>query len=68
MYLLIKKNGSKYRCLDYRFRGKRKTLAIGVYPEVSLKDAREKRRLAKINSTMIKTMLKFAKRKIAPES
>lgn len=48
MYLLIKKNGSKYWRLDYRFRGKRKTLAIGVYPEVSLKDAREKRRLAKI--------------------
>ncbi len=49
MYLLIKKSGHKYWRLDYRFRGKRKTLALGVYPEVSLKDAREKRRQAKIH-------------------
>ena len=39
--LLVKKNGSKYWRLKYRFQGKQKTLAIGVYPEVSLKDARE---------------------------
>ncbi len=48
MYLLVKNNGHKYWRLDYRFRGKRKTLAFGVYPEVSLKDAREKRRKARI--------------------
>ena len=49
MYLLVKKNGHKYWRLDYRFRGKRKTFALGIYPEVSLKDAREKRRQAKIH-------------------
>lgn len=43
LYLLIHKNGSKYFRFDYRFNGKRKTLAIGVYPEVSLKEARIKR-------------------------
>ena len=48
MYLLIKRNGSKYWRMDYRFRGKRKTLSLGVYPNVGLKDAREKRRSAKI--------------------
>lgn len=48
MYLLIKKNGSKYWRMDYRYRGKRKTLAMGIYPRLSLKDAREKRRDAKI--------------------
>ena len=48
MYLLVKRNGSKYWRMDYRFRGKRKTIAIGVYPTGTLKDAREKRRLAKI--------------------
>lgn len=48
LYILVKKNGSKYWRLDYRFRGKRKTLALGVYPDVTLKDAREKRREAKI--------------------
>lgn len=43
MYLLVKKSGAKYFRLDYRFAGKRKTLALGVYPETSLKEAREKR-------------------------
>ena len=42
MYLLVKDMG-KYWRLDYRHEGKRKTLALGVYPEVSLKEAREKR-------------------------
>lgn len=45
MYLLINPNGSKYWRYNYRFAGKRKTLAIGTYPEVSLADAR-KRHLA----------------------
>ncbi len=35
--------------MDYRFRGKRNTLALGVYPRVSLKEAREKRRIARIH-------------------
>ena len=47
MYLFVKKNGSKYFRLDYRFNGKRKTLAIGIYPETTLKQAREKRDKAK---------------------
>ncbi len=33
--------------MDYRFAGKRKTLAMGVYPEVSLKQARERREEAR---------------------
>jgi integrase len=47
LYLLIHPNGSKYWRLDYRFTGKRKTLAVGVYPEVSLSDARERRDAAR---------------------
>ena len=39
--LLVRPNGSKYWRLKYRFEGKQKTLAIGVYGEVSLKQARE---------------------------
>lgn len=38
--LLIKPNGSKYWQLKYRYKEKQKTLALGVYPEVSLADAR----------------------------
>lgn len=47
MYLLVQPNNNKYWRLDYRFGGKRKTLALGVYPQVSLKAAREKRDEAK---------------------
>lgn len=43
MYLEIKPNGSKYWRMAYRMHGKQKLLALGVYPEISLKDAREKR-------------------------
>jgi Arm DNA-binding domain len=47
MYMFVHKNGSKYFRLDYRFSGQRKTLALGVYPETSLKEAREKRDIAR---------------------
>ncbi|TLS68648.1 DUF4102 domain-containing protein [Mariprofundus erugo] len=38
---------AKYWRMNYRFGGKQKTLAIGVYPRVSLKQARDKREAAK---------------------
>lgn len=41
--LWVMPNGSKYWRLKYRFLGKEKLLALGVYPEVSLKEARLKR-------------------------
>lgn len=47
LYLLVQPNGAKYWRLDYRFAGKRKTLAVGVYPDVSLSDARERREAAR---------------------
>ena len=43
LFLLIKPDGSKYWRLKYNYAGKEKLLALGVYPEVSLKDARKKR-------------------------
>jgi hypothetical protein len=42
LYLLIKPNGARYWRYDYRYTGKRKTLALGVYPETSLKKVRQK--------------------------
>lgn len=42
MYLLVKEAG-KYWRMDYRFEDKRKTLALGVYPAVSLAKARKRR-------------------------
>jgi integrase len=47
MYLYVHSNGSKYFRLDYRFEGKRKTLALGVYPDIPLKQARERLYTAK---------------------
>ena len=46
MYLLVKPSG-KYWRMDYRFAGKRKTLALGVYPAVTLAQARKRRDDAK---------------------
>jgi len=43
LYLLVKPNGAKLWRMNYRFSGKQKTLALGVYPDVSLSDARIKR-------------------------
>jgi integrase len=43
MFLLIHPNGSKYWRLAYRFAGKQKLLALGVYPDISLADARARR-------------------------
>lgn len=40
LYLLVQPNGAKYWRLKYRFGRKEKLLAIGVYPDVSLAQAR----------------------------
>lgn len=42
LYLLIKSNGAKWWRFDYTFKGKRKTLSVGVYPATGLADARRK--------------------------
>lgn len=46
LYLLVKAPG-KYWRYDYRFATKRKTLALGVYPDVSLAKARERHQAAR---------------------
>ena len=43
LYLYIKPNGSKSWRLKYRFLGKEKSLSIGLYPDVSLSNARNVR-------------------------
>jgi integrase len=43
MYLLVKPDGARYWRLDYRFAGKRRTLALGVYPTSTLSKARTRR-------------------------
>src|ERR1700730_14410564 len=43
LYLEVSPTGGKWWRLKYRLNGKEKRLSLGVYPDVSLKDARERR-------------------------
>ena len=43
LYLEVAPSGGKWWRLKYRFEGKEKRLSLGVYPDVSLKDARDRR-------------------------
>ncbi|EHR7450205.1 tyrosine-type recombinase/integrase [Salmonella enterica] len=47
LYLLVNPNGSRYWRMKYRYAGKEKLLSIGVYPDVTLAEARDKRTQAK---------------------
>lgn len=47
LYVLVRSSDARYWRMDYRWGGKRRTLALGVYPMVSLAEAREKRNQAK---------------------
>jgi hypothetical protein len=47
LYLEVTKAGGKLWRLKYRIGGKEKRLAIGTYPEISLKDARAARDAAR---------------------
>ena len=49
LYLLVQPAGAKYWRLKYRFAGKEKLLSLGVYPAVSLKQARDKRAKARVS-------------------
>jgi len=43
LMLLVNPNGSRWWRLRFRFQGREQMLSLGVYPDVSLKRAREKR-------------------------
>lgn len=60
MLMLVHPNSSRYWRLRYRILGKEKTLALGVYPEVSLSEARAKRDEAR---KLIRRGLTLANRK-----
>lgn len=42
LYLEVAPNGSKWWRFRYRAQGKQKVMSLGVYPDISLKNAREK--------------------------
>lgn len=47
LYLEVSPAGGKWWRLKYRFDGKEKRLSLGVYPDVGLKDARDRRDAAR---------------------
>lgn len=48
LFVLVHPNGSKYLRMRYVLHGREKLLALGVYPKVSLAQAREKVRAARV--------------------
>ncbi len=48
LYLHVMPSGARYWRMKYRFDGKEKLLSIGVYPEISLKEAIGKRNSARV--------------------
>ncbi len=65
LYLLVHSNGSKYWRFDFRFDGKQKSSSLGVWPEVSLAEARSKRNEAKKKISAGVNPIKQKKRKAA---
>ena len=47
LYLHVMPNGGRYWRFNYRFKGKHKTLALGVYPDVPLAKARARHQEAR---------------------
>ncbi|WP_129127652.1 tyrosine-type recombinase/integrase [Geomonas oryzae] len=47
LYLQVTKSGGKWWRFKYLFEGKEKLLSFGVYPDISLSDARERRQEAR---------------------
>jgi integrase len=74
MYLLVNPNGSKYWRLKYRYFGKEKVLALGVYPKLPLTDARKERDVGKalldegVDPTQAKKTKKLAGNEAAANS
>lgn len=74
LYLLVTGSGSKCWRFKYRFTGKEKVLAIGLYPDISLSEAREKRDEARkrlvndIDPSFAKQVFKQAERAVTENS
>lgn len=49
LYLLVSPQGGRYWRLNYRFEEKYRTMALGVFPDVSLAEARSRREEARRN-------------------
>ncbi|TPG56516.1 Arm DNA-binding domain-containing protein [Sphingomonas glacialis] len=68
LYLLITPSGAKYWRLGYRFLDKQKTLALGVWPDVGLAEARDKRDAArKLIADSVDPLIETRRRKLCAQ-
>jgi integrase len=67
LFLQVNPTGSKLWRMKYRYRGKEKLLSFGPYPEVALRDARDKRKEARalLRDDRDPSQVKKEKRRIA---
>ncbi|SNB45931.1 integrase arm-type DNA-binding domain-containing protein [Geobacter sp. DSM 9736] len=74
LYLQVTPNGGKWWRFKYRIDGKEKLLSLGVYPDISLAEARERRREARnlvahgIDPSVERKAAKAAKRELQANS
>ncbi len=76
LYVLVAASGTRLFRFDYTFAGKRKTLALGAYPDVSLAEARKRRDRARemlaadppIDPSAVKQIEKLRQRQAAVDS
>jgi hypothetical protein len=63
LYVEISPAGGKWWRYQYRFNGKEKRVSLGTYPSVSLKDARDRRDVARRLLAAESTQAKIEKRR-----
>lgn len=67
LFLLVLPNGARWWRLDYRLHGRRNTISLGTYPEVSLAAARQRRAEARtqvaagVDPSHVRQQLKVAR-------
>jgi Arm DNA-binding domain len=66
LYLEISPAGGKWWRLKYRFAGKEKRLSLGVYPDVNLKKARERRQQTASTWVTFSTLLRTQRNEQPP--
>ena len=74
LFLLITRSGAKYWRYKYRYVGREKLLALGIYPDVSLADARKRHQAARerlaqgIDPSEVRKVEKLTRHQAAAES
>lgn len=66
LYLQVEPSGGRYWRFNYRLHGRQKTLALGVYPDVSLVKARARHQVARSSSRTVSILPRRSRRRESP--